>query len=350
MTRVIAVDPEHPASESIAVAADILRFGGLVAIPTETVYGLAANALDEKSVAKIFVAKGRPSNNPLIVHVADVAAARELTADWPVAAELLAARFWPGPLTLVLHKRMHVPAIVTAGGATVAIRIPRHPVALALLRATGFPLAAPSANMSNGISPTTAEHVRQTLDGRIDLILDAGPASGGIESTVIDLTTQPARLLRPGLITPEELEPYLGKVERPTLLLDDRSRPMPSPGTSLRHYAPRAVLECFPNEAAARRVDALCNVAAARNGLIGWLRIASDAEQAPATDTRRVSIRAREIVLPANAAMYARQLYAAMYELDATGVAIIVADLPPCDDAWLAVRDRLRRAATVWNE
>src|SRR5438270_2167933 len=181
-TEVLPVSAEAPAADVIARAARVLRAGGLVAFPTETVYGLGANALDAVAVARIFAAKGRPANNPLIVHVAAIDAARDLTAAWPESAARLAERFWPGPLTLVLPRAGRVPDIVTASGPTVAVRVPAHPVALALLRAAALPIAAPSANRSTSLSPTTAEHVRRGLDGRIDLLLDAGPTAGGLES------------------------------------------------------------------------------------------------------------------------------------------------------------------------
>src|SRR5437660_12869477 len=184
MTRIFIAEPA-----AIAEAAAVLRRGGLVAFPTETVYGLGGNALDPAAVARIFAAKGRPATNPVIVHVADAAGVPLVAAAWPDPAARLAARFWPGPLTLVLPRRPEVPDVVTAAGPTVAVRVPAHPVARALLRAAGVPVAAPSANRSSELSPTTAEHVLRGLGGRIDLILDAGPCPGGIESTVLDLTS-----------------------------------------------------------------------------------------------------------------------------------------------------------------
>jgi L-threonylcarbamoyladenylate synthase len=212
--EILRVDPYTPAADAIAHAAHVLQEGGLVAFPTETVYGLGANALDPAAVAKIFAAKGRPATNPIIVHIATIDEASALAGAWPDVAQQLADRFWPGPLTLVLPKQAHVPDLVTAGGATVALRMPAHPVALALLRACGFPLAAPSANRSSELSPTLPEHVLRGLADRIDLLLDAGPTSGGLESTVLDLTTQPPRLLRPGLVTIAELEALLGPIVR----------------------------------------------------------------------------------------------------------------------------------------
>src|SRR5690348_13744143 len=211
-TAIFPLDPSSANLEAIAEAARILRAGGLVAFPTETVYGLGANALDASAVARIFAAKGRPANNPLIIHIADASDVRKVVADWPESAGRLAERFWPGPLTLVLPRCDAVPDAVTAGGPTVAVRVPAHPVAQALVRAAGVPIAAPSANRSMELSPTRAEHVLRGLDGRIDVLLDGGPTAGGIESTVLDLTATPPRLLRPGLIGVAELEAVLGRV------------------------------------------------------------------------------------------------------------------------------------------
>ncbi len=216
MTIVYKITADTPAAaaatEGVRRAAEILRRGGLVAFPTETVYGLGANALDATAVARIFAAKGRPSNNPLIVHVAAAEQARELTANWPSDAQWLAEHFWPGPLTLVLPKRAAVPAIVTAGADTIAVRVPAHPVALGLLQALGLPLAAPSANRANQLSPTTAAHVLAGLGPDVEAILNGGATSGGLESTVLDLTRQPARLLRPGLVAPGEIEAIIGPI------------------------------------------------------------------------------------------------------------------------------------------
>src|SRR5919202_2722131 len=211
----LPVDPEHPEPEPIARAAAVLKQGGLVAFPTETVYGLGANALDAAAVARIFAAKGRPAYNPLITHVADVAGARRLARHWPESAERLAAAFWPGPLTVVVPKRPEVPDAVTAGLDSVAVRVPAHPVALALLREAALPVAAPSANRSTQLSPTTARHVEQALGDRVDLILDGGPTRVGIESTVVDLTGDVPVLLRPGLLAARDLEPVVGALGAP---------------------------------------------------------------------------------------------------------------------------------------
>lgn len=330
-TTAIAIDLAAPDPAAIGRAADVLRRGGLVAFPTETVYGLGANALDVAAVARIFAAKGRPATNPLIVHVADAAAVRDVVADWPDIAARLAERFWPGPLTLVLPKRPTVPDAVTAGGPTVAVRVPAHPVAQALLRSAGVPVAAPSANRSTELSPTTAAHVLRSLDGRIDLILDAGPTPGGIESTVVDVTTSPPRLLRPGLVTPMELEAVVGLLVRVDELAASAAElPLPSPGMLARHYAPRAPLACVAGNGR-ERVEALL-----RSGLrVGWVTWPG-AGDVPGSVTVR---------MPADPVAYAARLYAALHDLDAAGVERIVLALPPEGDEWLAVRDRLRRAA-----
>ena len=239
-TRVIQVDPAQPSPEALADAAAVLARGGLVAFATETVYGLGAVATDPLAVARIFEAKGRPSFNPLIVHVDGVGQARPLVSSWPEIADRLAARFWPGPLTLVLPRSTSIPQVVTGGRETVALRVPAVPVARALIASAGQPLAAPSANRSNRLSPTRAEHVLADLDGRIELILDSGPTSLGLESTVLDLTSSPLRILRPGPIGPEEIEECLGGLEQVETTRQDMARipgrGLPSPGMLPVHY------------------------------------------------------------------------------------------------------------------
>jgi L-threonylcarbamoyladenylate synthase len=315
-------------SSSIARAAEVLRGGGLVAFPTETVYGLGANALDAAAVARIFEAKGRPANNPLIVHIGDATQVGQVVADWPNIAETLAKHFWPGPLTLVLPKRPEVPSIVTAGGATVAVRIPAHPVALALLRGAGVPVAAPSANRSSQLSPTCAEHVRRSLDGRLDVILDGGPTPGGIESTVLDLTTIPPRLLRPGLLQIAEIEAVIGAVQRHGMSVSEMA--LPSPGMLPRHYAPRTPLICV-EENERQALDALLE-----------------------TEQRIGLLTFRSTTAPKGGVVYAlrndpvaaaAQLYAALHRLDDMQLDRIAVELPPDVEEWSAIRDRLRRAS-----
>jgi L-threonylcarbamoyladenylate synthase len=328
-TEVLPIDAEHPDPGAIARAAAVLRAGGLVAFPTETVYGLGASARDAAAVGRIFTAKGRPANNPLIVHVADAQGAGQVAASWPESAARLTERFWPGPLTLVLPKRPDLPDAVTAGGPTVAVRLPAHPVALALIRAAGTPVAAPSANRSGYVSPTRADHVLRGLDGRVEMVLDAGPVPGGIESTVLDLTSDPPRLLRPGLVSPAEIEAIIGPIARPVAPVTPAESPLPSPGMLSRHYAPRTPLEVADGDGAAR-VEEL-----RRAGLrVGWLAF-------DATAVAGVTV----VQMPRDPEGYAARLYAALYALDGAGVDRIIVARPPESDEWLAVRDRLRRAA-----
>ena len=332
-TTTLQVDPHSPDPEAIAEAAERLRRGELVAFPTETVYGLGANALDAEAVARIFTAKGRPARNPVIVHVADVSAARDIVAVWPDAADRLAKRFWPGPLTLVLPRQQSIPDIVTGGGLTVGVRIPAHPVALALLRAAGVPVAAPSANRSLQLSPTQAEHVARSLGGRIPLILDGGATSGGLESTVLSLSGDIPQLLRPGLLSPAEIEAVIGPIRRAAdLSAQDDGLPLPAPGMLSRHYAPRAPLEL--NADSTKRVNRLL----AQGKRVGWLRFGSTLPALPGLVV---------LAMSRDPALYAVRLYAALHELDAAEVDAILVDTPPPQEAWLAVRDRLERAAVT---
>lgn len=330
-TEVLAVLPDRPDAGVIARAAAVLHAGGLVAFPTETVYGLGANALDAEAVSKIFIAKGRPPINPVIVHVGDVRQVGDLVADWPEAATQLAARFWPGPLTLVLAKQPRIPDAVTAGGPTVGVRMPAHPVALALLHAAYLPVAAPSANRSAGLSPTRAEHVLKDLDGRIDLVLDAGPTPGGLESTVLDLTCRPPRLLRPGLVSVAQLEAVVGAVDRSQTRETGSETPLASPGLMTRHYSPRTPLECVDR----KRIGDLRSTGR-RLGLLAFGRI----EFKPPLEWVVIS-------MPESAEEYSARLYAVLHEMDERGLERILVEMPPDEPAWLAVRDRLRRAAAV---
>jgi L-threonylcarbamoyladenylate synthase len=329
MTKVLKAD-----AAAIGEAADLIRRGGLVAFPTETVYGLGANVLDAAAVHRIFEAKGRPATNPIIVHIGSVNQLAVLT-NLPPVVELrlnkLTERFWPGPLTLVLPKAAAVPEIVTAGGPTVGVRAPAHPVALALLRDAGVPLAAPSANRSTELSPTTAEHVLRSLDGRIDLILDGGPTSGGIESTVLDLTTEPPRVLRPGLVTPGEIEAVMGPIRWPQApVAHAPSLPLPSPGMMQKHYAPRAPLELVDGDGRSRAA-----VLTSGGQRVGWLTW-------PGTPEVVGPVR---IDMPVEPARYAAKLFAVLHDLEMAGVARIVVARPPDGEDWLAIRDRLRRAS-----
>lgn len=328
MAILLRVDPSTPDAAALRQAATALRAGQLVAFPTETVYGLGGNALDPKAVQAIFAAKGRPPTNPLIVHVADVAAARTLSRAWPEVADRLAAAFWPGPLTLVVPARADLPTEVTAGLPHVGVRIPAHPVALALLTVAGVPVAAPSANRSNEVSPTTAAHVAASLGETVPLILDGGPTNVGIESTVLDLTGPTPVLLRPGGVPRLAIEAITGPVAVTTTAVPE-SEHRASPGMMARHYAPRArVLLVQPSE-----VDAAI-AAETRSGL----RVGALVHSAAAS-TAAVVVR-----LPPDAEGYARGLYAALHDLDAA-VAVMVIEAVPDTPAWEGVADRLRRAS-----
>ena len=328
--RVIPIQGGAPERAAIDEAAEILRRGGLVAFPTETVYGLGANALDASAVARIFAAKGRPSYNPLIVHVTNEAAAREFASEWPESASRLASAFWPGPLTIVLPKRALVPDIVTAGLDSVALRVPAHPVALALLGATRRPLAAPSANRSMALSPTTAQHVARALGDRVDLILDGGPATVGIESTVVDLRGEQALILRPGIINGYELEPFVGTIGQAEAAAG--AAPRASPGMLDRHYAPRARVILF-EPADAPRVLAEVEQARGSGRPAGMLLI----------ETRAFG--ANILHMPNDAIDYARRLYASLHALDESNCDVIYVERVPARPEWMGVRDRLERAA-----
>ncbi len=327
------VDPNDPDAAVMAEAAAILQRGGLVAFPTETVYGLGAYALDRAAVRKIFEVKGRPVYNPLIVHVASADAARALSESWPSVADRLAAEFWPGPLTMVVTRRQIVPDEITAGLSSVALRVPAHPVALALLRAAAIPIAAPSANRFTEVSPTTAAHVAQSLADGVDLLIDGGPTRVGIESTVIDLSGAAPTILRPGMISREHLRAVIGGPLEEVGADPTGDAPRPSPGMTERHYAPRAKLRLFDAEA---RAEAEADAAAAveRGRRVGAL------VRGP-FEVEHVHVER----LPADPAGYARALYAAMHACDDAGCEVVWLELVPDDDAWAGVRDRLRRAA-----
>jgi L-threonylcarbamoyladenylate synthase len=340
VTRILIVNPSHPEPEPIAAAATCLRVGGLVAFPTETVYGLGVSALDAAAVRRLFAAKGRPSNDPLIVHVADVEHLAALAAVRPPVVDALAARFWPGPLTLVLPRSPLVPDDVTGGLDTVAIRVPAHPVAQALLRAAAIPVAAPSANLFSRPSPTQAAHVLDDLDGRIDLVLDGGPTQVGVESTVLDLSGEVPTVLRPGAVTLALLRPLLPDV-RMRGQDGGAQEALRSPGLLTRHYSPRAPLTLYegPSAVVLRRIADDIRVAQAAGRRVGVLL--GDDDELPAW----------RVVRPAlgrsgDAAAIAARLYAALRELDAAGVDEILARaLPELDGLGPAIGDRLRRAA-----
>lgn len=324
----------------VAAAAALLRAGRLVAFPTETVYGLGGDALNSAAVAAIFAAKGRPAADPLIVHLAATNDVALVAADFPQAAAVLADTFWPGPLTLILPRAARVPLAVTAGGETVAVRVPAHPVARALLVAAGTPIAAPSANRFGHTSPTTAAHVLADLDGRIDAVVDGGPTAIGVESTVLDLSTPVPTLLRPGGVGLEALRAVLGAVVVHGAAVGDVMR---SPGLLDRHYAPDSVLWLVVGPAAAARVwlreRAAAEIASGRR--VGLLVPDEDAAL-----LRDLDADVEALGPAADAAEVARQLYAALRALDARGPDLILArDLGEVGIA-RAIGDRLRRAAS----
>jgi len=344
VTEVLTVDALLPDPAAIARAAAILRGGGLVAFPTETVYGLGAHALDRVAVHRIFLAKERPSEDPLIVHVHDIRALASLTTDVPAAASALAARFWPGPLTMVMPRSASVPDEVTAGLDTVAIRIPAHPVALAIITAASIPVAAPSANLFSRPSPTRAEHVLQDLDGRIDLVVDGGPTTVGVESTVLDLTGSIPTILRPGAVTLEMIRTVLPQVRLEQRWAQEREGGMRAPGLLAKHYSPRAALTLY--EGAAPSVTAKMAADAAevigRGQRVGI--VAADEDSFPG-----VSIEALQLLRigsERNAEALAANLYNALRTLDASGVDVILArTFPDQPGLTAAIHDRLRRAA-----
>ncbi len=329
-TERIPCDPRHPSPEALAKAASLLRSGQLVAFPTETVYGLGAPAFDATAVARIFTAKRRPPNNPLIVHIAETDWIERVAVDIPPMAYRLVEAFFPGPLTLILRKHPQVPANVTAGGTTVGVRLPAHPIAQGLIQAVGVPLAAPSANRFTEVSPTTADHVLKSLGGRIAAVLDGGPCSVGIESAVLDMTTTPPTLWRAGILAQTTLEAVAGcRFQSPS-----GAATAPSPGQFPRHYAPRARIELLPFGDRVRIEERLAVYQA--QGCRPGAMVLSDVTAGVGTVI---------IYLPQDVAAYARRLYAAFHELDAQLVDVIVVEQVPEGTAWDGLRDRLRRAA-----
>jgi translation factor SUA5 len=340
-TKVWRVDPKSPDPKAITEAAEVIRKGGLVAFPTETVYGLGANALDETAVRKIFAAKERPAWDPLIVHICDLAMLEQLVEDVPEKFTELASRFMPGPLTVVMRKKAIVPDAVTAGLPTVAVRMPNHPVALALIEVAGVPIAAPSANKFGRPSPTTAEHVLHDLAGRIDGILDAGPTQVGVESTVVDLTKTPPVILRPGGVSKESLEEVLGKVVVSSTLPSNVEAGLPSPGMMPRHYAPSVpVILADGNVSELMRViERLRSQGYEPNqiGVLmpeGWLK----------GEEGLVLFRWGKW---GDWDKMAQKLFEGLRWLERQKVSVIVAPLPPPVGLGLAIRDRLTKAAST---
>lgn len=341
-TQYIKVSPDRPEADAIALAGLILRQGGLVAFPTETVYGLGADATNGRAVARIFEAKGRPPDNPIIVHVASRSQLSALVLSIPPEAEILMDAFWPGPLTIILPAGTDVPEAVTAGLTTVAIRMPDHPVALALIKAAGVPVAAPSANLSGKPSPTHAEHVLQDLDGRIEAILDGGPAGVGVESTVIDLTSRIPVILRPGGITPEELSACIGKVEVDPDVVSgyyDGDNPR-SPGMKYTHYAPRAPLLLVTGNqpAVALKIMEMAREEAVSGRRVGILTYSDSGDYTAAGKVVIAGRRDKPETVAAG-------LYSALRRFNEIGVDVILAEGLEEKGVGLAVMNRLKKAA-----
>jgi L-threonylcarbamoyladenylate synthase len=356
-TELLSTHTPELFAAAVKRAAELLRAGELVALPTETVYGLAANALNDSAVAKIFQIKGRPANNPIIVHVAGLEMARRCVREFPAAAEPLAKSFWPGPLTLVLARSQKsevrsqesgiggssglrppdsgfwISDLVTAGGDTVGIRWPSHPFIQAVIRKCNFPLAAPSANLSERVSPTNAEHVRAQLDGKIPLIVDGGQSQVGIESTVLDLTVSPPNILRPGMIHAESLGAVVGNIQHPT---SNIQHPMlRSPGLLVKHYSPKAklVILNWRDDADLRRQLSTLNPQLSTVHVIAHTHIPSGEQLGGVS------------VMPHDAEAFARALYAELHRCDEAGAKVIVVEALPDSPEWAGIADRLRRAA-----
>jgi L-threonylcarbamoyladenylate synthase len=332
-TKILPTDAPALFQAAVQHAAELLRAGQVVALPTETVYGLAANAFDPEAVAQIFQIKGRMANNPIIVHVAGIEMAQKCVQQFLPLADKLARAFWPGPLTIVLRRSEKIPDLVTAGGATVGIRCPRHPFIQAVIRECDFPLAAPSANLSNRISPTNAEHVYHQLGGKIPLIVDGGQSQVGIESTVLDLTVSPPEMLRPGMIHAESLAAVCGENLSPQPL--HHAGELRSPGLLKKHYSPKTklILLNWRDDAHLRSQLSTFNFPASACHVISHTIIPSDKNFAGVS------------VIPHDAEAFARAIYAELYRGDESGAELIVVEAPPDLPEWSGIADRLRRAA-----
>lgn len=342
-TLVLTVDSQQPDLDKIKIAAELIRKGGLVAFPTETVYGLGANALNAKAVLSLFEAKNRPLDNPPIVHVCDSRDVRRLAEEVTDEAERLMEVFWPGPLTLVLRRSKIVPDVTVAGLDTIAVRMPRHNVALALIRESGCPISAPSANLAGKPSPTSAKHVLDDLDGRIDAVLDAGPTHIGVESTVLDLTVDPPQVLRPGGTPYEALLNAVGRVELNPVVLTDRALPVEkarSPGVKHKHYAPNADVVVVEGEveAVVRKTEELIRLYREEGKKVGVLGTDETVRHYRADVVKSMGSRS-------DLAGVARSLFRLLREFDVEDVDVIVAEGVPTEGLGLAVMNRLRKAA-----
>ncbi len=341
-TEIIRIDLQNIDTAKIRYAAQVLKSGGLVAFPTETVYGLGANALNEKAVGNIFRAKGRPSDNPLIVHVSDRSEVSPLVSNLPFDAVKLMDKFWPGPLTIIMNKSEAVPYAVTAGIETVAVRMPSHPVALSLIHEAGVPVAAPSANSSGKPSPTSAEHVIDDLSGKVDVIVDAGYASVGLESTVIDLTSEKPVILRPGGVTHEQLESVLGSVYIDPAIMEkpgENLKPK-SPGMKYKHYSPKAeviVIDGRPEDIV-RKIVLMKRDYESRGILAGILATDQTFKQYEKGPVISAGDRNKPETI-------ANSLFAMLREFDSIGVGVILAEAVDTSGIGLAIMNRMNKAA-----
>ena len=342
-TIVFKVNPENPDEEKINVAAEVIRRGGIVAFPTETVYGLGVDALNKEAVKRMYEVKGRPPDNPTIVHIAEFNDVYRLAVDVPEVAEELMKRFWPGPLTIVLKASNIVPRVTTGGLETVGIRMPKHNVALALIKASKTPIAAPSANIAGKPSPTTAQHVIQDFYGSIDVILDAGPTKIGVESTVLDLTTKPPQILRPGGVTYEELKEVLGDIivhkaakAKEDIPIDE----VKSPGMKYRHYAPKAELIVVEGETdkIIKEINKLINEYSKMGRRVGVMATDETVKNYEMGIVKSVGSRS-------DLSTIARNLFRILREFDDEGVELILAEGVPEEGLGLAIMNRLRKAS-----
>ena len=339
----ITVDPENPDPIKIQTAAQIIQKGGLVAFPTETVYGLGADALNSAAVLALFKAKSRPLDNPPIIHIADSKEVHALIKEVPAKAEVLMNQFWPGPLTLIFKHSNIIPKVTVAGLDTVAIRMPKHKVALSLIKQSGRPIAAPSANLAGKPSPTTAKHVHEDLNGRIDAILDGGPTNIGVESTVVDVSVDPPMVLRPGGTSIEELKAILGDVTLHPFVQTEQELPLQeirSPGMKHKHYAPKTELILVEGNVLA--------VIAEIKKLAESYRLKGEKVGILATDETRTVYKAdvvKSLGSRSNLATVAQSLYRLLREVDTENVDVILAESVPSEGLGLAVMNRLRKAS-----
>ncbi len=342
-TKIYTIDKAHIDMDKIKAAADILARGGLVAFPTETVYGLGGDAMDARASEKIYAAKGRPSDNPLIVHIADMKALEEIAVHVPESAYALAERFWPGPLTMILDKSDRVPSETTGGLSTVAVRMPSHPIALELIRASGTYVAAPSANTSGRPSPTMASHVIEDMDGRIEAIIDGGKVGIGIESTIIDLTCEPPMILRPGYITREMLLEVLDEVDVDQAILTentDKNFKPKAPGMKYRHYAPKGeltIVEGTPDHVAAV-INALTKQAQSQGLLTAVIAAGETASRYDCPNVFTIGTRSSEESIAAN-------LYDVLRKMDDLHMDVIYSESYAGGGLGQAIMNRLLKAA-----